>query len=94
MELEKVIQCLNSHYRRRILQLLCKKDMSAPQIFRELGKEAPSYRQSINKTLEMMRSCGLISKYYDTDNKGIYYHLYSKTYNISLQMLTIKPIEE
>ena len=93
MELKSIIFCLNSETRRRILQLLSKRDMSAPQIFEELGTHAPKYRQSINKTLETMRNCGLVAKYYDNEKRGIYYHLIAKSIILEIDKLKVGPFE-
>jgi Fe2+ or Zn2+ uptake regulation protein len=90
MDLKRFISCLNSDARRRILQLLSEKDMSAPQIYRELGKYAPKYRQSVNKSLEMLREAGLVSKHYDNENKAIYFHLVKKTYIFEISKMKVE----
>ena len=68
--------------------------MSAPQIFDGLGTHAPKYRQSINKTLEMLRDCELITKYYNNEKRGIYYHLAAKFIIVELDKLKVKQYEK
>ena len=64
--------------------------MSAPQIRDKLGVYAPKYRQSVNKALEMLRECGLVTKYYDNENKAIYYRLMKKTYIVKIDEMRIE----
>lgn len=64
--------------------------MSAPQIYKELGKYAPKYRQSVNRALEMLREYGLVKKYYDNKNKAIYYHLIKETYTLKIAEMEIE----
>lgn len=94
MELEKVVRCLNSQRRRKILQLLSGNDMSAPQLFEKLGAEAPKYRQSINKTLELLKSDGFLNKYYDNEKRGIYFHLTTKAFVVRIDSLSVEPCKD
>ena len=64
--------------------------MSAPQVYEKLGKNAPKYRQSVNKALETLRECGLVTKYYSDENKAIYYHLGKKTYVLKIAEMKIE----
>jgi Fe2+ or Zn2+ uptake regulation protein len=64
--------------------------MSAPQIYDELGKHAPRYRQSVNKALEILTECGLISKYYDKEKKALCYHLIKETYVLRITEMKIE----
>ena len=91
MELRSIIACLKSERRRKILQLLAGEDMSAPQIFEGLGNHAPKYRQSVNKTLEMLRASGLVTKYYDNEKRGIYYHLETRAIILEFDKLKVQP---
>lgn len=90
MDFKRLIDCLHSDTRRRILQLLSRKDMTATEIHDELGKYAPKYRQSVNKALEVLREGGLVTKYYDNEKKGICYHLKKKKYVLKIDKMEIE----
>lgn len=90
MELEIFIRCLHSETRRKILQLLSKEDMSAPQIYRKLGENAPKYRQSVNKALEILTECGLVRKYYANEKKAIFYGLTKKKYTLKIPEMEVE----
>jgi len=89
MELNKIVYALNSERRRAIIRLLCEKDMSAPQIHRRLGNKAPRYRQSINKSLELLKEAGLVDKYYNDEKKAIYYRITKKVVTLKLDEMKI-----
>lgn len=90
MDFRKFIHCIRSDTRRRILQLLSERDMSAPQAYEKLGKNAPKYKRSVNRALEILRECGLVTKYYSNENKAIYYHLGKKTYVLKIAEMKIE----
>lgn len=89
MELEKVIFGLNSKLRLNILKVLCEKDMSAPEILSKL-KQNPLYRQYVNRELEILKDCLLVSKYYDDKEKKLLYHIENKEITIDIIQLKIK----
>lgn len=89
MQIDKVIYGLNSNTRRKILKLLCKRDMTAPEIFKELKNGVPSYRQSVSKGLEILRECGLLIKYYDDEKKHLYYKITKKVITLRLDTISI-----
>lgn len=88
-DIEKIALGLKSKNRRKIITLLSKKDMSAPQLYKELGKEAPAYRQTINKSLEILKEIGIVDKYYSNEKNGIYYRLKYKKIIIDLESMKI-----
>jgi len=90
MDIDKFVHCLHSKTRRRILQLLSNKDMTAPQIYKALKNEAPKFRQSVNKALEVLREGGLIVKYYDAERKAIYYHLVKKVFVVKIPEMEVE----
>lgn len=90
MDMDEVIYGLNSQTRRRILSLLTKKPMSAPDIYHMLGDNAPVYRQSVNKSLDILERTKLVKKYYDSDKKAIYFKIEKNTLKINLDNLTIE----
>ncbi len=94
MDLSKVIHCLNSETRRKIVKILSKGDLSAPEIFNKLGNSRPRYRQSVNKSLEILKSCDLIEKYYDDNKKILLYHLKYKNISVDLEKMEIKEKKE
>jgi len=65
--------------------------MSAPQIYEELGPHAPKYRQSVNKSLGILRERGLVTKYYNNEKGGIYYHLVKKILVLKIDEMKIAP---
>ena len=87
MDLEKIVAVLNNPMRKRIIQLLAKKDMTAPEIFIKLGSESPKYRQSVNKALEKLKDSGLIEKYYSDQNKKLNYRLKNKIIGFDLEKM-------
>lgn len=89
MQIDKVVYGLNSDTRQKILKLLCKRDMSAPEIFKELKNGVPSYRQSVSKALDILRESGLVIKYYDDKRKALYYKIAKKKVILKLDTLTV-----
>lgn len=90
MNLDKILRGLKAETRREILKLLCKKDMTAPEIYSALGKRAPVYRQSINKSLELLKEVGLVEKYYEDTKKALYYKITKKVYVIKLDQMSVE----
>ena len=90
MQIKTFIDCLRSDTRRRILQLLSEKDMTTSQLYDELGTSAPKYRQSVNKAIELLREGGLVTKYYNTEEKGICYHLKKRKYILKIDKMEIE----
>lgn len=89
MELENLLKGLNTATKRRIVQLLAKKDMSAPELYERLNGLAPKYRQSVNKPLDQLDSAGIVEKYYDKEKKALIYHLVKDHYTIDLVSLIV-----
>jgi len=89
MEILKLVKALNNQTRRKIIQLLCHKDMTAVELYKKLGDEAPKYRQSINKSLEILKESGIIHKYYSDKDKKLYYHMQYKKIIIDLEKMQI-----
>jgi len=75
MDFEKAVFALKNNLRRNILQLLSEKPMTAVEISIALGNKAPKYRQSINRSLEILRECQLVKKEYDEEKKSLCYSL-------------------
>lgn len=90
MELQSFVKVLNNPRRQKILQLLAEKDMSASEIFKQLGGLAPKYRQSVNKSLDALEKAGLVKKYYSGKDKSILYHLSKKSYSINFKVLAVR----
>ncbi len=89
VEIDAFARILKSKRNQRILQVLTARDMSATEIFGELGPHAPVYRQSVHKALELMKSKGLLSKYYDDKDKCIRYKLSVEKVIIDLRNMTL-----
>lgn len=89
MKIEKIISVLNNSTRRKIIQLLAEKDMTAPEIFIKLGVDSPKYRQSINKALEKLKESNLIEKYYSDEKKNLNYHLKIKRIIIDIENMKL-----
>jgi Fe2+ or Zn2+ uptake regulation protein len=90
MKIKDIAYCLNSELRLKILQLLSEKDMTAPDIFLKL-KKSVRFRQYINRELEILKNNELISKYYDDDNKKLFFHLCYENVIIAFKTLEIDP---
>lgn len=90
MEIEKVIHGLHSETRRQILKLLCKGDLTATEIYQKLKFSKPVYRQSVHKSLQSLRDCGLVEKYYSSDKNAICYKVPKKALHIDLENMTLK----
>jgi len=67
---------------------------NVPEISEELGKNGPIYRQSINRSLEILRECGLINKSYSVDNKALYYSLNFKKLTIDISTMELNVREK
>ena len=72
MDFEKAVFGLKNNLRRNILQIVSEKPMTAVEISNALGNKAPKYRQSINRSLEILRECQLVKKEYDEDQQDQY----------------------
>lgn len=90
MELADVAYGLNSKTRRQILQLLSENELTAPEIYQMLGDNAPVYRQSVNKALDILEQCKLVTKYYNSERKVIQFSIVKNKLIINLEDLTIK----
>jgi len=90
MDVERLIKALNSATRRKIILLLVQHDMSASQVYKELKNNAPKYRQSVNKALDLLEECKIIEKYYDDKEKTIKHHLIKKEYKLILEKMEIE----
>lgn len=90
MNLEKTVFALKNDLRRRILKLLSKKPMTAKEISVALGENAPKYRQSINRSLEILREGQLVKKEYNEEKKVLYYSLRYSKIIIELENMEIK----
>lgn len=64
--------------------------MSASELYQSLGKDAPSYRQSVNKALEILKDAELVEKYYSEEKKAICYNVISKQIVISLLEMEVE----
>lgn len=90
MRIEKVVFALKNNLRRRILKILSKKPMTVKEINLALGEKAPKYRQSINRSLEILRECKLVKKQYDEDKKVLYYSINHAKIIINLEKMEIE----
>jgi len=90
MSVNAVAQALTSPLKRKIIALLCSRDMTAVEIFRHLRETAPKYRQSVNKALESLKEAGLVRKYYNDTRKQLYYGIIKKRIIIVLETMSIE----
>jgi len=90
MEIQDLVKGLHSKTRRKILQLLCEKDRTAVEIYEDLKDDSPKFRQSVNKSLEILRKHKLIRKYYDEDKKALYYQISKKEFHVDLNNMSVK----
>lgn len=90
MQLDKVIHALDADLRRKILSLLCHEDMTASEVFLELKQDAPKYRQSVNKALEILKESGLVRKYYNDTKKALYYRIVKKNLSLNLEEMSVE----
>ena len=56
----------------------------------ELKDNAPKYRQSVNKTLEILKQSDLVKKYYDDTKKALYYGIIRKELRLNLENMSIE----
>lgn len=90
MHFERVVYALNVDLRRRIIRLLCSRDMTSSEVFFKLKENAPKYRQSVNKALEILKESGIVRKYYNDKKKAIYYGIVKKRLMLNLEDLEIE----
>ena len=90
MRIQDVVSGLHSAMRRNILQLLCDSDRTAIEIYKELKENAPKFRQSVNRELEILLEHGFIRKYYDEKRKSLYYQIVKKELHIDLKDMSVR----
>jgi Fe2+ or Zn2+ uptake regulation protein len=90
MRIQDVVSGLHSAMRRNILQLLCEKDRTAVEIYKELKENAPRFRQSVNRELEILFKHGFIRKYYEEKRKALYYQIIKKELYLDLKKMSVK----
>ncbi|KAF5036071.1 hypothetical protein DSECCO2_578880 [anaerobic digester metagenome] len=55
----------------------------------ELGVNKPKYRQSVNRALEILRECKIITKDYNPEKKALFYSLKIEKVEIDLLKMEI-----
>ncbi|MFW5903070.1 MAG: hypothetical protein ACOCTT_04230 [archaeon] len=91
METKSVLKALNNDLRRETLQVLLKKgDCSVKEVYSNLKKNKPKYRQSVNKALDLLSEVDLVEKYYDENKKKIIFSPNYDTIKIHLDEMNIK----
>ena len=90
MKIEEVAHALASPLNREIIRLLCDQDMTAVEVFSQLGDSAPKYRQSVNKALEKLKQYGLVRKYYDDARKSLYYGVTKRRLILNMDDMSIE----
>jgi len=90
MLVSDLVRGLHSNMRRNILRLLSEKDRTAVEIYRELKEDAPKFRQSVNKALEILRGQGFVNKYYDMNREALYYQIVKREYHINLKDMSVE----
>lgn len=90
MEIGDVVYGLNSTTRRQILRLLSENELTAPEIYQKLGDDAPVYRQSVNKALDILEQSKLVEKYYNSEKKAIQFKIVTKKLTIDLKDLSVE----
>ena len=90
MQAAFVFKALSSSSNLAIVTLLSDHDMTATEIFSELGDRAPEYRQSVNKALEVLRQAGLVKKYYGENKNRLLYSLIYKGITINFGKMSIE----
>lgn len=90
MEIQDLVKGLHSKTSRKILQLLCDKDRTAVEIYGDLKGDAPKFRQSVNRALEVLRRHKLIKKYYDENRKALYYRIVKSDFHIDLKNMSVE----
>lgn len=83
------ISGLNSDLRLSILKLLCENDMTSHEIFLKM-KNKVLYRQYIHRELEILRSAGLVKKYYNEGTNKLYYKIIGREIIINLSNQTVE----
>ena len=89
VKIQDLVNGLHSEMRRNIILLLCDKDRTSTEIYRELKEKAPKFRQSVNRALDILVQYGCVRKYYDENRKALYYQLSEKEYKIDLRDMSV-----
>jgi len=78
MALEEVVHALSNDLRREIIKILGEKEepLTVKEIYGELEEEnRPTYRQSVNRALDVLKEAGLVKKIYSDEKKNLVYFL-------------------
>ena len=91
MDIKSTLRALDNDLRREALKiLLTNGDCSVKEVYSNLQKNKPEYRQSVNKALDLLNEVGLVDKYYDENKKKIVYSANYQTIKIHLNEMDIQ----
>ena len=86
--LSKILKAISSPVKLRILNLLCKKEMSLNELQSPIAKEFDiKYPQTTYNYLENLVEKGLVEKIYNQNQKVIKYHIIKKKFQLNFQDL-------
>ncbi len=86
--LSKLLKVISSPVKLRILNLLCKKEMSLNELQSPIAKEFDiKYPQTTYNYLENLVEKGLVEKIYNQNEKVIKYHIIKKKFQLNFEDL-------
>ena len=86
--LSKIRKAISSPVKLRILNLLCKKEMSLNELHSPIAKEFDiKYPQTTYNYLENLVEKGLVEKIYNQNEKVIKYHIIKKKFQLNFEDL-------
>ena len=87
-KLSKILKVISSPVKLRILNLLCKKEMSLNELQSPIAKEFDiKYPQTTYNYLEILVENGLVEKLYNQNEKVIRYHIIKKKFQLNFEDL-------
>ena len=87
-KLSKILKVISSPVKLRILNLLCKKEMSLNELQSPIAREFDiKYPQTTYNYLENLVEKGLVEKIYNQNQKVIKYHIIKKKFQLNFEDL-------
>ena len=87
-KLSKILKVISSPVKLRILNLLCKKELSLNELQSPIAKEFDiKYPQTTYNYLENLVEKGLVEKIYNQNQKVIKYHIIKKKFKLNFEDL-------
>lgn len=90
MNIKKIAKAINNDLRIEIMEILSTRgELTVKEIHSSLSDNKPKYRQSVNKSLEILKEADLIKKSYNDKKKNIVYEIKSNRLVIDFDKMKV-----